>query len=103
MPLRLSAVYVRGGNRWVVAVEHLSYAQPAAALIARGEDRAPALDAVVAARSWGPALTALAAAAITATATDVRARTFATTPDALVWWPDPAHELRGAAVASGPA
>ncbi|MCE9573608.1 MAG: nuclear transport factor 2 family protein [Deltaproteobacteria bacterium] len=102
VPLRLSAVYVRGADRWVVAVEHLSYAQPAAALIARGEQRATPLDAVTAARSWGPALTALAATAIEASAPEVRAKVFATTPDALVWWPDPAHELRGAAVASGP-
>lgn len=102
VPLRLSAVYVRGGDRWVVAAEHLSYAQPAAALIARGERRAAPLDAASSARSWGPALTRLAATAIAATAPDARAAVFATTPDALAWWPDPAHELRGPALASGP-
>jgi SnoaL-like domain len=102
LPLRLSAVYVRGGDRWVLAVEHLSYPQPAAALIAHGETSARPVDAMVSARAVSGELRETIATAAIATEPADRAAVFATDPDALAWWPDPAHELRDGAITSGP-
>jgi ketosteroid isomerase-like protein len=102
LPLRLSAVYVRGGDRWVLAVEHLSYPQPAASLIARGDDHATTIGPFVSRRASAPDLANLVPTAIAQTVPADRGATFATDPDALAWWPDPAHELRGAAISGGP-
>jgi hypothetical protein len=102
LPLRLSAVYVRGGDRWVLAVEHLSYPQPAASLIARGDDHATAIDSFVSRRASAPDLANLVPSAIAETVPADRESTFATDGQALAWWPDPAHELRGAAISGGP-
>jgi SnoaL-like domain len=102
IPLRLSAVYVRGGERWVLAAEHLSYPQTAAALIARGEASARPLDPSISARQYGLILRDDVAQAVVATVKADRDRLFATTPDALAWWPDLAHELRGPSITSGP-
>jgi ketosteroid isomerase-like protein len=102
VPLRLSAVYVRGGDRWVLAMEHVSYPQPAADLIARGEKSAEPIGGFVSARARAPGLADVVAHAVAATQPDDRAAGFSTAPDALAWWPELAHELVGPAITTGP-
>ena len=102
LPLRMTAVYVRGGDRWVLAMEHVSYPQTAADLIARGEASAKPIDSFVSARARTPALAALVGKAIAATEPADRAAAFSTAPDALAWWPELSHELVGPAITTGP-
>lgn len=102
VPLRLTALYLRDGERWVPVMEHISYAQPVGALIERG-----LLGASLGGRVAPPAsgievgATVERALTIRQDATD-RAILFSSDSSALVLWPDPAHELRGAAVTTGP-
>jgi hypothetical protein len=102
LPLRLSAVYVRGGDRWVLAVEQVSYPQPAAALIARGEASVKPIAAAVSQRAVAPDLAGLVAHAVAATEKADREGLFSTEPDTIAWWPDPAHELHDGAIVTGP-
>lgn len=105
VPLRLTAVFVRDGERWVQVLEHLSYPQRVADLIAGASEFKPP----------GPALrngldprakpmTVPKELVQRAIAVDLgaeeRTRIFASDRDALAIWPDPEHELRGGSVVS---
>ncbi|HTJ45561.1 MAG TPA: nuclear transport factor 2 family protein [Kofleriaceae bacterium] len=102
IPLRLSAVYVRGGDRWVLAVEHVSYPQQTAALIARGENGGKPIDPAISERAIAPDFQRLVARAVSAIEKADREGAFSTEPDAIAWWPDLAHELRAGAITTGP-
>ena len=101
IPLRVTALYLRDGERWVPMVEHISYAQPISALVERGLTGARLEGAVAPENSEASVRVAVESALGVRKDAD-RARTFSAGPDALVLWPDPAHELRGAAVVTGP-
>lgn len=103
VPLRMTSLYVRDGERWVAVLEHLSYPQRIAELIERadkprgkklhnGRDPRPEIDAPleVLRRAIDPEL-----------GPDERAMVYASTADALAMWPDPEQELRRGAVLSG--
>jgi hypothetical protein len=102
VPLRVTALHLRDGERWVPVMEHISYAQPVGELIERGR-LGPALGGRVAPPAAGIEAGATVERALTIRqdATD-RVQLFSSDSDALVLWPDPAHELRGAAVTTGP-
>lgn len=103
IPLRMTALFVRDGERWVPVLEHLSYPQRIATLVdeagkprgkrlRNGRDPRPEVDAPLAAvrRAVDPALPPAE-----------RARLFASGEDALALWPDPQQELRAGAVLGG--
>lgn len=103
VPLRMTSLYVRDGERWVAVLEHLSYPQRVAELVDRadklrgkkifnGRDPRPEVEdpLEVLRRAIDPALSP-----------EDRALVFAAGPDALALWPDPEQELRRGAVLSG--
>jgi hypothetical protein len=103
VPLRMTAVYVRDGERWVPVAEHLSYPQPVGELIEQAgtlrgrklrnaRDPRGAINDVMAMlrRALSPALPE-----------PERARLFASGEDAVAIWPDPEQELRRGAVVGG--
>ncbi len=102
VPLRLTGVFVRDGERWVQVAEHLSYPQRVTELVAdadglRGDKPRKSLDP-------RPAVRAPLDVVMRAVAADLpeaqRAALFATDRGALALWPDPEQELRGSAVVS---
>jgi hypothetical protein len=103
IPLRMTSLFVRDGERWVPVLEHLSYPQRIADLVdgaekplgvrmRNGRDPRPDVNEPMATikRALEPGLPA-----------DERARLFDGGPAALALWPDPAQELRRSAVVSG--
>jgi ketosteroid isomerase-like protein len=103
IPLRMTQVYVRDGERWVPVLEHLSYPQRTAALVDRvggllgkkmrnGRDPRPEVDAPLQAivHALDPAITQAQ-----------RDAAFSSADDALAMWPDPNDELRRSAVVNG--
>jgi hypothetical protein len=102
VPLRFTSIYLRDGERWVPVVEHVSYAQPVSQLVERGMAGAP-LEGHMAPPEVGVPIEIVVERVLGARSDgDDRASLFATGADPLVLWPDPAQELRGAALASGP-
>ncbi len=103
LPLRLTAVFVRDGERWVEVLEHISYPQPVAELVDRATGRATGKK-MRNGRDPRPAVQEPIGVLQRALAVDLpddeRALLFASDHDALAMWPDPAHELRGSAVLS---
>jgi hypothetical protein len=103
IPLRLTQVYVRDGERWVLVLEHLSYPQrtgdlvdsggPVAGVKLRnGRDPRPEVDdpLQVVNHAFDPGLTQAQ-----------RAQYFATDDESLAMYPDPNDELRRIAVVDG--
>jgi hypothetical protein len=103
VPLRMTTLYVRDGERWVAVLEHLSYPQRIAELVERadkprgkklfnGRDPRPEIEGPIAVlrRAIDPDL-----------GDEERAVVFASGRDALAIWPDPEQELRRGAVLSG--
>lgn len=101
LPLRMTALYIRDGERWVEVLEHLSYPQrigdlvdhadgPVGGKLRNGVDpRARPMEA--------PIKVLQRALAVDLT-DEERAQVFSSDPDALALWPDPEQELRGGAV-----
>lgn len=101
IPLRMTSLYVRDGERWVSVLEHISYPQRTADLVERagkvavgkhlrnGEDLRPEIKAPLQAvvRAIDPALSPADRAAL-----------FSADDDALALWPDPNDELRQGAI-----
>ncbi len=100
VPLRLTGLFVRDGERWVQVMEHLSYPQRVSELVdgaegLRGKKLRKALDP-------RPAVRVPLDVVMRAVAANLpepqRAQWFAADRQALALWPDPEQELRGSAV-----
>jgi hypothetical protein len=103
IPLRMTQLYVRDGERWVPVLEHVSYPQRTAALVdgarglrgkkmRNGRDPRPQVNEPLqlAVHAVEPAFTP-----------EQRAEAFSSAEDALALWPDPNDELRRTAVVHG--
>jgi hypothetical protein len=104
VPLRVTSFYLRDGERWVPMMEHVSYAQQVGAVLDNGL-AGVALEGQIgpdAAVTGATAVRVAVEGAIGARKDADKAALFASDADALVLWPDPAHELRGSAVVTGP-
>jgi hypothetical protein len=103
IPLRVTSLFVRDGERWVAVLEHISYPQRISELVERADG--PVGEKLGQRRDPRPEIAAPIAAlqrAIDPAITDAdRALLWASTDDALALWPDPDQELRRGAVVSG--
>jgi len=101
VPLRMTAVFVRDGERWVEVLEHLSYPQRIGELVA-GADGLTGVKlrngVDPRARPMEAPIKALQRAVAVDLSSEERARLFASDRGALALWPDPEQELRGGAV-----
>ncbi len=106
IPLRVTGVYVRDIDRWVLAQEHVSYALDTADIL----QMALRHDPMVASKTMSsrveatgvPELVRHIVGRVHNGSPRYRARKIASESDTLLLWPDPAEELHGAAAAASP-
>jgi hypothetical protein len=101
VPLRMTAVFIRDGERWVLVLEHLSYPQRIGELVAdadklTGSKLRNGVDPR--AKQMEAPIKVLQRAVAVDTTPEERARVFSSDRAALALWPDPEQELRGGAV-----
>jgi hypothetical protein len=96
VPLRLTALYVRDGDRWSPVVEHLSYGRTATP-----DDRAD-FGAAVSSAVANPEIAAAVDAALAPILTVERPATVKLLADAFALGPDVMFELRGDEIAATP-
>jgi len=103
VPLRMTSVFVRDGERWVAVLEHLSYPQRIADIVERA--KGPVGARLGKRRDPRPEVTGaieLLQRAIAPELPDIdRPLLWAESDDALALWPDPDQELRRGAVVAG--
>lgn len=106
IPIRVTGLYVRDVDRWVLVMEHQSYAIPTEDIVrfaVTGQLRQPGEMRKRYNRRDGPSPLVLKIAGRFHNADEnYRKRKLSTEPDALILLPDPDHEYRGKHVAEAP-